>query len=87
MSARSLILAWAESGGFAATHAAGASSEAIADDLIRFLREKGYGIVPREPTVEMELAPDEIFATMRDGHHHAPAAEVWQAMFDAALAE
>jgi len=42
---RALVLAWAESGGFAATHGAGASPEAIVDDLLAFLARKGYAIV------------------------------------------
>jgi hypothetical protein len=39
-----LFLAWAESGGFAATHDAGATSEAIVDDLLTFLRKKGVAL-------------------------------------------
>ena len=50
MTPRTILLAWAESGGFAATHGAGASNEAIVDDLLAFLAREGVAIVPREPT-------------------------------------
>ena len=35
--ARSMLLAWAESGGFAATHGAGASSGEIADNFLKYM--------------------------------------------------
>ena len=53
MTARDVLLAWAESGGFAAVHGGGASNEAIVDDLLAFLRREGQVIVPREPTTAM----------------------------------
>ena len=43
--AKGLVLAWAESGGFAATHGAGASPDAIADDFIKYTRMYGWKIV------------------------------------------
>ena len=53
MTPRTILLAWAESGGFASTHGAGASNEAIVDDLLAFLTREGVAIVPREPTEAM----------------------------------
>lgn len=53
MTPRTILLAWAESGGFAATHGAGATNEAIVDDLLAFLAREGVAIVPREPTEAM----------------------------------
>ena len=40
-----VILAWANSGGFAATHDQGATPEAIADDMLRFLQAVGWKLV------------------------------------------
>ena len=40
-----VILAWANSGGFAATHDQGATPEAIADDMLRFLQTVGWKLV------------------------------------------
>ena len=42
---RAAILAWAQSGGFAATHNAGASDDAIASDMLRYFRRYGVKIV------------------------------------------
>ena len=56
MTPRTILLAWAESGGFAATHGAGATSEAIVDDLLAFLSHKHVAIVPRHPTPANVLA-------------------------------
>ena len=43
--AKGLVLAWAESGGFAAVHGAGASSDAIADDFLKYARRCGWKLV------------------------------------------
>ena len=43
--ARAVLLAWAESGGFAATHGAGATSEEIADDFLGYARRIGWKLV------------------------------------------
>lgn len=45
--AKVVLLAWAESGGFAATHGAGATSEAIVEDLLGFLEREGWALVRR----------------------------------------
>lgn len=43
---RQILLAWVNSGGFAATHSANprAVDEAIVDDLLRFLKEAGWSL-------------------------------------------
>ncbi len=43
--AKALVLAWAESGGFAATHGAGGSPDAIADDFIKYTWKCGWKLV------------------------------------------
>lgn len=46
--AAALILAWSRSGGFAATHAAGATDRAIVEDLLSWLHWHGFAIVQTE---------------------------------------
>ena len=89
MTPRTILLAWAESGGFAATHGAGATNDAIVDDLLAFLAREGVVIVPREPTERMcdmaLVTPDE-YAPGPDGTFIAltKPADVWRAMIDEA---
>ena len=45
MTPRAILLAWAESGGFAATHGARATNEAIVDDLLALLAREGVVIM------------------------------------------
>ena len=42
--AREALLAWAKSEGFAAIHNGTATDEQIVDDLLAFLKSKGFGI-------------------------------------------
>ena len=77
MTPRAILLAWAESGGFAATHGAGATNEAIVDDLLAFLAREGVVIVPRELTAAMIIEGGQLMPP-------STAAEVWRAMMRAA---
>lgn len=43
---KAALLAWAESGGFAALHSGGASNEAIVEDLLDYLAREGLAIAP-----------------------------------------
>ena len=77
MTPRAILLAWAESGGFAATHGAGATNEAIVADLLAFLDKAGVVIVPREPTDAMLGAGYEAEYSPEDG---PMLSEVWELM-------
>ena len=54
MTPRDTLIAWASSGGFAATHEAGATEGAIADDLLRFLADRGCWIVDGPDTTDLQ---------------------------------
>ena len=43
--ARATVIAWADSGGFAAVHDTGGTPESITDDLLKYLHRHGYAIV------------------------------------------
>lgn len=56
MTAKQVLLDWAESGGFAALHGGGATNEAIVEDLLLFIYGHDFALVPREPTLAMKEA-------------------------------
>ena len=55
-----VILRWAASGGFAATHQANATDKAIAADLIQFIDAIGWELRPKTAQPDRTPAP---FAT------------------------
>lgn len=46
--ARAVLIAWANSGGFAAVHNAGATDAQIVDDLLAYLDRRGFLIISRD---------------------------------------
>lgn len=45
MTARPILIAWAQSEGFAAVHNGAATDEQIVDDLLSYLEERGFGVL------------------------------------------
>lgn len=43
--AKQMIVAWANSGGFAAVHNAGATDEQIAEDFLRWITTQGWTLL------------------------------------------
>ena len=52
MTDREILLAWAESGGFAATHGENASNLEIVNNLLEFLEEHEWELVPWDQIAE-----------------------------------
>jgi hypothetical protein len=48
MTARAVLIAWAQSEGFAAVHNGAATDERIVDDLLAYLLERGFEVVERD---------------------------------------
>ena len=61
MNARSVLIAWAQSEGFAAVHNGQATDEAIVDDLLAYLERQGFEVVERYSALldEVKWSPPE----------------------------
>jgi hypothetical protein len=62
---RSLLLSWATSGGFAATHAAGAGDGAIVDDLLAYLAARGWALTRSDTKEKTDMSNITALPTLR----------------------